>query len=145
LFGVNLVGWKSQSTIENGFQRVDLIARLQPDQSAFWSTLAEDFRTRYIVFEFKNYTKPITQHEIYTTERYLFTAALRSVAVVIARNGIGSSAIQAIHGSLREQGKLILCLTGEEFSGLLRGFDTGDSPEDLLIQKRDEILMSIGR
>lgn len=145
LFGNNLLGWRSQSNIDNGFQRVDVIARLQPDQSAFWSTLVDDFRTRYVVFEFKNYTDPITQDQIYTTERYLFTAALRSVAVVIARNGMAKSATRAIHGALREQGKLILCLSGDEFGAMLRGYDAGDNPEEHLIRKRDDILMSVGR
>lgn len=145
LFGGNLLGWRSQSEIENGFQRVDVIARLQPTQSAFWSTMAEDFRTRYIVFEFKNYSDPITQDQIYMTERYLYTAALRSVAVVIARNGFAKSAMQAVHGALREQGKFILCISGEEFGAILRGFDAGDDPEERLIRKRDDILMSVGR
>jgi hypothetical protein len=145
LFGNNLLGWRSQSGIDNGFQRVDVIARLQPDESAFWSTLVADFRTRYVVFEFKNYTDPITQDQIYTTERYLFTAALRSVAVVIARNGMAKSATRAIHGALREQGKLILCLSGDEFGAMLRGFDVGNNPEEQLIRRRDDILMSIGR
>lgn len=75
-----LLGWRRQSAIENGYQRVDLIARLQPVRSAFWTTLSADFRARYVVFEFKNYTDPIGQDQIYAT-------ALRSVAIIIARNG----------------------------------------------------------
>lgn len=145
LFGNSFAGWRRQSSIDNGFQRVDLIARLQANQSAFWSTLSEDFRTRYVIFEFKNYSDPITQEQIYSTERYLLGAALRSVAVVVARNGISESASRAIHGALREQGKLILCLSGSEFDAMLRGFDGGDDPEEMLIIRRDDILMAIGR
>jgi hypothetical protein len=145
LFNQDLLGWRSQSEIENGFQRVDVIARLQPSQSAFWSTLSADFRTRYVVFEFKNYSDPITQDQVYTTEKYLFTLALRSVAIIIAKNGAAESADRAMRGALREQGKLILCLSMSEFCSLLRGFDGGDNPEEVLIQKVDDLLTTIGR
>jgi len=145
LFDKDLLGWRSQSDIEQGFQRVDVIARLQPAQSAFWSTLSADFRTRYVVFEFKNYIDPITQDQVYTTEKYLFTSALRSVAIIIAKNGAGESADRAMRGALREQGKLILSLSMAEFCALLRGFDAGDNPEELLIRKVDDLLMAIAR
>jgi hypothetical protein len=32
-----------------------------------------------------------------------------------------------------------------EFCGLLRGFDIGDSPEEVLIRKVDDMLMAIAR
>ncbi|MGV0818849.1 hypothetical protein [Martelella sp. AMO21009] len=145
LFGKDLLGWQAQSKVEMGFQRMDFIARLQPVQSSFWSTLATDFRTRYVVFEFKNYGSPIGQDQIYTTEKYLFTRALRSVAIVISKNGMSESADRAAQGALREQGKLILCISGEEFQAMLRGFDQGNEPDEILIRKRDELLMGIGR
>jgi Holliday junction resolvase len=144
LFDKDFIGWRSQSEIEHGFQRVDVIARLQPSQSAFWSTLSADFRTRYVVFEFKNYTDPITQEQVFTTEKYLLSLALRSVAVIIAKNGSAESADRAMRGALRE-GKLIMCINMLEFCGLLRGFDAGDNPEEVLIRKVDDLLMTIAR
>ena len=145
LFGRDLLGWRRQSNIENGFQRVDLIACLQPTKSAFWTTLAFDFRTRYVVFEFKNYTNEISQDQVYATEKYLFTTALRAVAIIIARKGANNSADRAMRGALREQGKLIICLSMNEFCELLRGFDVGNSPEELLVSRLDNLLMGIGR
>lgn len=145
LFGEELIGWKRQSAIENGYQRVDLIARLQPVRSAFWTTLATDFRARYIVFEFKNYTDPIGQEQIYSTERYLYATALRSVAIVVARNGFSDNAKRTVQGALREQGKLILCLDLKQFCEMLRAFDTGDDYETILLARRDELLMSLAR
>jgi hypothetical protein len=68
-------------------------------QSAFWATLAADFHTRYVVFEFKNYSGPITQDQVYATEKYLKKSALRSVAIVVAKNGAAESAIQAMRGA----------------------------------------------
>lgn len=128
LFGEDLTGWKSQSSIDMGFQRVDLIARIQPEKSPFWLTLVADFHARYVVFEFKNYAGKISEDQIYSTERYLYATALRSVAIIIARNGIKESAERAVRGALREQGKLLLCLSQAEFSAMLRGFDEGNDP-----------------
>lgn len=145
LFGNELIGWRRQSQIEFGYQRVDLIARLQPSNSAFWQTLASDFRARYVVFEFKNYTGQIGQDQIYTTERYLYATALRSVAIIIARNGYDENANRTVQGALREQGKLILCLTLVELQEMLRAFDSGDEYENILLARRDNLLMSLAR
>ncbi len=145
LYGSDFAGWKKQAVIEKGYQRLDLVARLVPVQDSFWATLASDFRTRYVIFEFKNYGGPITQVEVYTTEKYLFTAALRSVAIIIARKGDSKSARRAMRGALREQGKLILCISMAELCGLLRGWDNGEEPSGLLVERLDEMLISIAR
>lgn len=92
MFGTEFAGWRPQNEVDGGFHRMDVIARLIPTENPFWSALASDFRTRYVIFEFKNYTHSISQDQIYTTEKYLFAAALRSVAIIIARNGASDSA-----------------------------------------------------
>ncbi len=145
LYRDDFADWKKQAPIEKGYQRLDLVARLVPVQGSFWAILATDFRTRYVIFEFKNYGKPITQNEIYTTEKYLFTTALRSVAIIIARKGDNESARRAMRGALREQGKLILCISMADLCGLLRGWDNGDDPTGLLVERLDEILTTIAR
>lgn len=53
----------------------------------FFSTLTNFFNTKYIIFEFKNYNKPITPKEIYTTNRYLYKKALRSISIIIPKKG----------------------------------------------------------
>ncbi len=77
------------------------------------------FNTKYIVFEFKNYNEQITQKEIYTTEKYLYEKALRRVAVIISRRGADENALTAARGSLRETGKLILCLSDKDIMDLI--------------------------
>jgi hypothetical protein len=144
LFAPDFAGWKEQNTIERGYQRLDVIARLTPS-NPFWEALAHDFRARYIVFEFKNYTAAISQTEIFTTERYLYPTALRPVAIIIARKGADKNALKTIQGALREHGKLILCITLKELCALLRGWDAGDDPNNLMVAKLDELLMTIAR
>jgi hypothetical protein len=144
LYGDSFGGWRSQWRIEAGFHRLDCVARLTPT-AGFWATMATDFRSRYVIFEFKNYTDPISQDQIYTTEKYLFTAALRSIAIIVARNGANDSAKRAMKGALREQGKLILCLSLEDLVGLLKKSELGDDPTRLLTQRLDDLLLDITR
>lgn len=145
LFGKELQSWSKQNRTEDGLHRMDLIGRINVNSNSFWSVIEYDFRTRYVVFEAKNYTNEIKQGEIYTTEKYLFTKALRSVAIIIARNGFDDGAKRAAIGSLREQGKLILLLTMKDLGLMLQRYDQGDAPENLLYDKMDELLMSVGR
>ena len=145
IFGTEFTGWRAQNEVDEGFQRMDVVARLVPTENPFWSSLASDFRTRYVVFEFKNYTDPISQDQIYTTEKYLYTAALRSVAIIVAREGVSESARKACRGSLREQGKLILCLSLSQLCEMLRKRDGGGDPTDILYEELDGLLMTIAR
>lgn len=144
LFDKEMTSWQDQPQNEGGFHRFDLIARLVP-QHSFWLALAQDFRTRYVIFEFKNYAKPIKQDQIYTTEKYLFLTAMRSVAIMIARTGEDKSSLQARKGALREHGKLILCLSRDDLCIMLRGFDKGDDPSDFMFDKLDKFLVELGR
>ncbi len=123
---------------------MDLIARLIPKQtSTFWLSLSQDFRCRYIVFEFKNYTNEISQNQIYTTEKYLYPSALRSVAIIIARNGADAGALRATQGALREMGKVILILDMNQLFDLLRAKDRGTEPSDIMVDHLDRLLTTI--
>lgn len=145
LFRDDISAWKTQKRTDDKLNRMDLIGRINVGSRSFWSVIEQDFRTRYVVFEAKNYADPITQGAVYTTEKYLFTKSLRSFALIIARNGCDDGAKKAVSGALREQGKLILVVTLNELCLMLEQSDQGDAPENLLYQKMDDLLMSVGR
>jgi hypothetical protein len=144
LFGEEFAMWKPQNQVEEGFHRIDLLARLAP-RHQFWQGLARDFKTRYVVFEFKNYSEPLPQNQIYTTEKYLFPAALRSVAILVARAGIDGGARHAIKGALRESGKLMIWITLPELTAMLKDKDAGNDPHNLLFDRVDELLVDLAR
>lgn len=145
LFSGHITAWRRQNRTDDGLNRMDLIGRIRTSEDSFWSSLERDFRTRYVVFEAKNYEDPIKQGQVLTTEKYLFTKALRSVAIIVARQGASDSALKAAKGSLREHGKLVMILSMKELCSLLERLDQGDSPENELFSKLDQMLMSIGR
>lgn len=136
--------WVRQNRVEDGFHKLDLLGLLNPKHD-FWVGLRNDFRTRYIVFEFKNYAEKISQNEIYTTEKYLFSGALRTVAVMIARNGEDRGATRARHGALREHGKLIILLTQDDLIKIIEEFELGEDHHAPLVDSLHDMLRSIGR
>lgn len=107
--------------------------------------MLDDLHSRYVVFEFKNYSEPITQHEVVTTERYLYPSALRNVAIIISPEGCANSADKVIRGAMREHGKLVISLTVAEIETLLISKDDGADPNTYLFQRVDDFLLSLGR
>lgn len=86
-----------------------------------------------------------SQKEIYTTEKYLYTAALRSVAIILAHNGASDNAITAAKGALREHGKLILILSTDDLCKMLHGKDNDEIPSDYLADILDYWLIILSR
>ena len=134
-----------QHRTDDGLNRVDLIGRIRPDRESFWAMIASDFATRYVVFDAKNHAGPIGQEAIHTTAKYLMRRGLRTVAIVIAREGASPQALQMAAGDLREDGRFILVISMADLCAMLEGADKGDPPENRLFNRLDEALMSIGR
>ena len=96
-----------------------------------------------MVFEFKNYNNPITQKEIYTTEKYLYSKALRSVGIVISAHGYDENAFWAAKGCLRENGKLIMLLETEDLIEMNKMKVDQEDPSNYLLDKLDELLLEL--
>ena len=136
--------WKVQESSNNGLYRFDLCCKIKNGVNQdFFDTIKNYFNTKYIVFEFKNYEKEISQKEIYTTEKYLYEKALRRVAIIISRKGASRNALSAARGCLRENGKLIMCLSDQDLIELINIKEKEEQPtaeffevmlDDLLIQ-----------
>ncbi|SPF53203.1 conserved hypothetical protein [Candidatus Desulfosporosinus infrequens] len=109
----------------------------------FWEFLINEFKSRYVVFEFKNYSEKIKQTQIYTTEKYLFQTALRNVGFIISRMGASTNAIKSAKGVLRETGKLIVNLTDYDLKEMLNMKDSGSEPSDYLFSIVDKFLLEL--
>lgn len=144
LFSNELSIWQEQKTTDNTLHRFDLICKIKNNQNHdFYDTLMHYFKTKYLVFEFKNYTNKITPREIHEIEKYLYDKALRKVAILISRKGMSDNALIVTKGLLREQGKLIISLDDEDIISMLEMFYHGDNPSDYLSLKLDTLLMEL--
>lgn len=110
------------------------------EQNDFFRIIENYFNCRYIVFEFKNYKKRITQKEILLTSKYLYKKALRTVAIIFTHEGVDKNGQFIIDGLIREEGKIIIVLNDKDVEKLL------ESPEQknkLLNEKLDHLLMNL--
>ncbi len=144
LFSDDLTLWQEQAKSNDELYRFDLICKIKRDnRKDFWEMAENHFHSKYIIFEFKNYSGNVTQMEVTTTARYLYTKALRSVAIIVSPNGFSEHADKAARGALREEGKLLLPLTNAELVQMLQMQDNGDDPADYLSDKLDALLIDL--
>ena len=109
------------------------------DSNDFFNIVKKQFSSRYIVFEFKNYSKKITQKEILLTSKYLYHKAFRSVAIIFARKGIDKNGYEVTNSILREQGKLILILDDKDIERMIKDRNI----KIILTEKLDDFLMNL--
>lgn len=144
IFSDDLTLWKEHPLSNSDLYQFDLLCRIKDNnKESFWNIAENFFNSKYIVFEFKNYSEEITQKEIYTTERYLYSKALRNVSIVIARNGYDAHAKWAAKGSLREYGKLIILLKIEDINRMIDLKNEYKDPSTVLLDKLDELLIEL--
>lgn len=143
--GEYLTLWESQERTDSGLHRFDLCCKIKSGiHQDFFDTIMRYFNTKYIVFEFKNYKEEIGQKEIYSTEKYLFGTALRKAAIVISRQGCDDNALRVAKGSLRESGKLILCLSDQDLLEMADIKTQGEKePADFLGELLDKLLIHL--
>lgn len=113
---------RSQKRTVDGLNFYDLIYRVRPSHP-FWTTLTRDFRARVVLFECKNYGKPIGPMQVFSTERYLSASALRPICFVLSRKPANEHAVQAAYGAMRESGKLLVFLSDDDLEAMLRAKD----------------------
>ena len=124
--------------------RIDMLCTLK-GSSAFWNLLIQHYNSRFVVFEYKNYEKQLSQNLVFITEKYLFNAALRNVAIIISRKGFSPNAMAATFGCLKESGKLIIELTDQDLIAMLKKKAAGEEPSDYILEKLETLLMSISK
>lgn len=144
LFADELTLWGKQEKSNANLYRFDLICKIKDEvENGLWTFLQQFFNTKYIIFEFKNYADQISQKEIYTTEKYLYSKALRGVAILISCKGEDANAQKAIRGTLRENGKLILSINNDDLINMLELKENNDVASDYLYSKLDDMLVDL--
>lgn len=148
LFGEAFSSMVSQHKTKDEYFRMDLICTLKGEFEgikSFWKMIAHYYNSHFVVFEFKNCENFLQQNLIYTTEKYLFNAALRNVAIIVSRKGFSKGAYFAACGCLKESGKLIIDISDEDLINMLDAKANGSEPTDYLVKKLEDLLMSISK
>ena len=145
LFGDYIYDWKSQINCDNNLHRIDLLGKVK-QQEGFWKMLYEIYRSRYIIFEFKNYNDKINQKQIDNTSKYLNKNALRTVAILISRSEIDKNSKIACKGILRGEGQLILTVSENDLITMLQNKKENpnkDIPSEYMEKLFDNFLLEV--
>lgn len=143
--------WKKQKISSGGMNRYDMICPIKTGRIKpyFWEIIEQHFNSKFILFEFKNYKKSISQGQIYLTAKYLYLKALRGVAIIISNKKLDEkkekdrNTQKAAEGILREEGKLIMNICNEDLIEMIKLKKDNEVPSDYLANKLDEILIKI--
>ncbi len=144
LFPNDLHGWHRQKRTDDGLNRYDFVCRIRTTTD-FWQFVAQHLDSRYVVFEFKNYTGKIKQGQVLTTEKYLLEKALRRVAIIFSRDGADKHAIIMTQGAMREHGKFMLILDDDRVCQMLHMKERGEDPTDCLFDVADDFMLALPR
>lgn len=144
LFPNDLHGWHSQKRTDDGLNRYDYVCRVRPS-TEFWKFVIDHLDSRYVLFEFKNYSGKIKQGQILTTEKYLLERGLRRMAIIMTRVGAEPHAIAMTQGAMREHGKLMLIVDDEKVCQMLHMKERGEDPTDCLFEIADNFLLTLPR
>lgn len=144
LFPNDLHGWHSQKRTDDGLNRYDYVCRVRPT-TEFWKFVIDHLDSRYVLFEFKNYSGKIKQGQILTTEKYLLEKGLRRMSIIMTRTGAEENAIAMTQGAMREQGKLMLIVNDEKVCEMLQMKERGEDPTDCLFEIADNFLLTLPR
>lgn len=148
IFISNIDHVTEQKTSNKNLYRYDLVASIKDEPNKFWKFIYDKFNSCFILFECKNYEKKISQEQIYLTERYLYSTALRNVAIILTRKGANRHAILAAQDVLKEHGKLILILDDNDIKkmeNLYNGSEKDYSPSDYLLDKAKDFLLNLDK
>jgi hypothetical protein len=145
LFKDDLVGWYEQERTDDGLNRFDLVCRINNEAGGVWRFIAGELGSRYVLFEFENYSDKLEPGTIYTTERYLLEHGKRTVGFLISRAGVTKNTRTAIQGAMRENGKLIIPLDDEDLCHLLHKRASAGDVTPYIYELVDEFLIKLPR
>lgn len=142
LFETEFFQMSNQHKTGDNLFRMDLICSLK-GTTEFWKFLMQFYNTKFLVFEYKNYVEKISQNLVFITSKYLYPSALRNVAFIISRNGLDKNADTVINSKIKNDKTLIISLTDKDLLIMIALKDEGKEPSDYLLEKVENLLMSL--
>ena len=131
-----------QDISDDKLHRRDAIYRLDTGDE-IWDRIQSQFRTRFVLAEFKNLTGETGQKEVVDICRYLYPDAMRSLGFLCGRNEPDKSAIKLRTSEWRGSRKLVLFLSDTEMKDLLELKASGNNPAEHIDHKIDLFLMGL--
>lgn len=131
--------FREQYPTHDGRYRTDLHVSLNAN-ALFWQKISERFRSRYAVFEFKNYGKKVNSRDVDLTKKYYCKDAERNVIFLISRRGLDPNGRTTADKTLRDS-QLMMELTDADLIKMLQMKSRGEDPSLHMMRKYDLLMM----
>jgi hypothetical protein len=137
IFSPQLGAPDMQSRSEDGLDIMDAVFPIR-GTTAPWATVRSEYRSRFVVAEFKNYVEPIGQRQVESLAQYLWHKAFRSFGLLLSRNGHDAPAAVARRRAWVEHDRLILLLQDTDLVDMTQLWEEGEDPFQLLDAQLEE-------
>jgi len=131
-----------QTRSDDGLDIRDAIFPIKRDHW-FWNELRVSCRTRFLVVESKNREEAPGQREVESLQQYLYTKAMRTVGLLVARLPPTRTALLARRRAWVESDKMILFLSIDDLAELVLARERGEDAEELLDAQLDAFLATL--
>lgn len=114
--------------------RLDVLDAVFPIQShgSHWGRVRSEYRTLFVVAEFKNLCGPIGQTEVESIAQYLWLPAQRFFGLLISREAPNASAVLQRRRKWLEDGKCIVFLENKDLLDMLNLHDLRKDPFEII-------------
>jgi hypothetical protein len=127
VFSPQLGAPETQERSDDGLDIVDAIFPVRGTAPP-WAIVRSEYRSRFVVAEFKNYEKKTGQRQVESIEQYLWSKAFRSFGLLISRVGHDASAAKARRRAWVEHDKLIVLLCDADLIDMTQLWEEGQDP-----------------
>ncbi len=138
----DLSGWYKNLKAEAGYNRFEMVCRINSKHD-YWNRLADEFNTRYIFFECKEYGEVFAYKNVTSEDINVLAQAFRAIGFIISRQDSEKYPNLYSQGAFFDNGKLLIHLTEEDLYRLLVDKDIGNDPTGLLREKLDQAIINI--
>jgi len=125
---------RKQYSDYKGHRRYDLlIANVNP-KIGFWKNCKNDYNSKIIIVDFKNYNEDIGQDTIHMFSKYLNNKK-GNFGIIVSKSGINKSGEEEQRIKYFDDNKLIIHLSSEDLLKMISYKKNNQSPEDILDDK----------
>lgn len=131
-----------QSRSDDGLDIIDAIFAIRAPQAP-WSLVRSEYRTRFVVAEFKNYSDPIGQNQVESLAQYLWRPSQRFFGLLVSRQEPSASAIAQRRRKWLEEEKCIIFLSDADLSEMLQLRQIDAQPFDVIDAQLEEFFRTL--
>lgn len=142
IFSPDLAAPDIQSRSDDGLDIIDAIFPIRSSEAP-WALVRAEYRSRFVVAEFKNYCDPIGQAQVESIAQYLWKPAQRCFGLLVSRTEPSSSAVAQRRRQWLEHEKCIAFVTDDDLCEMLQLKEAKGQPFDVIDLQLEDFFRSL--